>query len=96
VLSELRRWYLREIEAGRKSQRDMQEHFTYVESVTEVVPLNAPLALQAGETDFVMKKRIKDWPLADSVIYATAKSRAAKVVSGDPHFRSMEDVIFIG
>ena len=96
VLSELRRWYLREIEAGRKSQRTMQEHFTYVESVTEVVPLSAPLALQAGETDFVMKKRIKDWPLADSVIYATAKSRAAKVVSGDPHFRSMEDVIFIG
>ncbi|MGA2790945.1 MAG: hypothetical protein ABSF00_09265 [Candidatus Bathyarchaeia archaeon] len=43
-----------------------------------------------------MKKRIKAWPLADSVIYATAKSRAAKVVSGDPHFRSMEDVIFIG
>jgi predicted nucleic acid-binding protein len=96
VLSELRRWYLREIEAGRKSQRDMQEHFTYVESVTEVVPLNAALALQSGETDFIMKKRIKDWPLADSVIYATAKSRAAKVVSGDPHFRSMEDAIFIG
>jgi len=68
----------------------------YVESVTEIVPLNAPLALQAGETDFIMKKRIKDWPLADSIIYAAAKSRAAKVVSGDPHFRSVEDVIFIG
>ncbi len=96
VLSELRRWYLREIEAGRRSQREMQTHFAYVESVTEIVSLDGPLALQAGETDFLMKKRAKDWPLADSIIYATAKSRSAQLVSGDPHFESLEDVIFLG
>ena len=96
VLSELRRWYLREIEAGRKSQKDMQVHFSYIESITDIVPLDATLALQAGETDFFMKKRMKDWPLADSIIYATAKSRSAQLVSGDPHFESLEDIIFIG
>lgn len=95
VLSELRRWYLREIEAGRRSQREMQTHFAYIESITEIVPLDTPLALQAGETDFLMKKRVKDWPLADSIIYATAKSRLAHLVSGDPHFESLEDVIFL-
>lgn len=96
VLSELRRWYLREIEAGRRSQREMQTHFAYIESITEIVSLDGPLALQAGETDFLMKKRIKDWPLADSVIYATAKSRSAMLVSGDPHFETLEDIVFIG
>jgi predicted nucleic acid-binding protein len=96
VLSELRRWYLKEIEAGRRSQREMQMHFAYIDSITEIAPLDATLALQAGETDFMMKKRIKDWPLADSIIYATAKSRAAKLVSGDPHFQSLEDVVFLG
>lgn len=95
VLSELRRWYLREIEAGRRSQREMQTHFAYVESSTEIVPLDATLAMQSGETDFLMKKRVKDWPLADSIIYATAKSRSAQLVSGDPHFESLEDVVFI-
>ena len=95
VLSELRRWYLKEIEAGRRSEREMQMHFAYIDSITEIVPLDATLALRAGETDFVMKKRIKDWPLADSIIYATAKSRAAKLVSGDPHFQSLEDVLFL-
>jgi len=95
VLSELRRWYLKEIEGGRRSQREMQLHFAYIDSITEIVPLDATLALQAGETDFMMKKRIKDWPLADSIIYATAKSRAAKLVSGDPHFQSLEDVLFL-
>ncbi len=96
VLSELRRWYLREIEAGRRSQREMQTHCAYIEAISEVVPLDGPLALQAGEIDFLMKKRVKDWPLADSVIYATAKSRSAQLVSGDPHFESLEDVVFIG
>lgn len=96
MLAELRKWYLREIEAGRRSDLEMRTHFAFIESVTLVVSLDAALALKAGETDFLMKKRIKNWPLADSVVYATAKSRGAQVVSGDPHFRGMEDVIFIG
>jgi len=95
VLSELRRWYLREIEAGRRTDREMRMHFAFLESAAEIVPLDAPLALKAGETDFVMKKRIKNWPLTDSIVYTTAKSRAAQLVSGDPHFKGLEDVIFI-
>lgn len=95
VLAELRKWYLREIEEGRRHEREMRRHMDFVESVTEIVPLDGPLAMKAGETDFVMKKRIKDWPLADSIIYATAKSRAAQVVSSDTHFKDLEDVIFI-
>ncbi len=96
VLAELRKWYLREIETGRRTEREMSSHFAFVESFTEVVSLDGTLALKAGELDFLMKKRIKDWPLADSIIYATAKSRAAQVVGGDPHFSSLDDVIFIG
>lgn len=95
VLVELRKWYLREIEEGRRSEREMQLHFQFIESVTEVVLLDTSLALKAGETDFLMKKRVRNWPIADSVIYATARSRAAQVVTGDPHFRGLEEVIFL-
>ncbi len=95
VLVELRKWYLREIEEGRRSEREMQLHFQFIESATEVVLLDTSLALKAGETDFLMKKRIRNWPIADSVIYATARSRAAQLVTGDPHFRGLEEVVFI-
>lgn len=95
VLVELRKWYLREIEEGRRSEREMQLHFQFIESVTEVVLLDTSLALKAGETDFLMKKRVRNWPIADSVIYATARSRAAQVVTVDPHFRGLEEVIFL-
>ncbi len=95
VVSELRKWYLREIESGRRRESEMRTHFAYLESATDVVPLDTKLALLAGEIDFMMKKRIKGWPLADSIVYATAKTRAALVVSGDPHFQGLEDVISI-
>ncbi len=73
----------------------MRLHFQFMESATEIVSLDASLALKAGETDFLMKKRIRNWPMADSVIYATARSRAAQVVTGDPYFKGLEEVIFI-
>jgi predicted nucleic acid-binding protein len=42
-----------------------------------------------------MKKRIRGWPIADSVIYATAKPRSARVVTGDPHFEGLDGVLFL-
>ncbi len=96
VLSELRKWYLQEIETGRRSEREMQTHFSFVDSATQIVPLDAAIALKAGETDFLMKKRIKNWPIVDSIVYATAKSLAAQVVTGDPHFKGLEDVVSVG
>ncbi len=40
-------------------------------------------------------KHEKKWGLGDSIIYATAKREEAKVMTGDPHFRGLNDVIFL-
>lgn len=96
VIVELRKWYLKEIEAGRRRETEMQKHFEFLESRTQVLTLDSSLALKAGETDFTMKKRKRNWPIADSIVLASARSRSAYVVSGDPHFKNVEDVIFIG
>jgi predicted nucleic acid-binding protein len=96
VIVELRKWYLKEIEAGRRREQEMQNHFAYVEATSRIVSLDMALSLEAGQTDFIMKKRIKNWPIADSIVYATARTRGAQVISGDPHFKGLEGVIFIG
>jgi len=96
VIVELRKWYLKEIEASRRDEQEMQKHFAFIESASRIVPLDMALSLEAGQTDFMMKKRIKNWPIADSIVYATARSRRAQVISGDPHFKGLEGVIFIG
>lgn len=95
VVAELTKWYLREVEARRRTNREMNDHLEFVSEATSVVPLDNALARQVGELDFLMKKRIRGWPLADSIIYATAKARGAKVVSGDPHFKGLADVQFL-
>lgn len=96
VLLELRKWYLREVEAERRRDDEMTSHLAFVASRTDVVPLDASLALKAGDLDNQMKRRIKGWPVADSIVLATARAKSSKLVSGDPHFRRIEDVIYIG
>ena len=96
VLLELVGWFLKEVEAGRRRESEMHELLTFVETATEVVQLDASLARRAAELDFLMTKRISGWPAADSIIYATAKSRSAEVVTGDPHFKGLDDVYFLG
>lgn len=89
---------LEEIENGRRRESEMQKHFEFVETRTQVTPLDFSLALKVGETDFLMKKikRVKNWPIADSIVLATPRAHSAYVVSGDPHFNNAEDAIFIG
>ena len=96
VLTELRKWFLREIEAGRRQENEMRRVMSFIELTTEVLPLDVNLAIKAGEVDFLMKKRIKGWPIADSIIYSAAKENAAEIVTGDPHFKGLDNVIFIG
>jgi predicted nucleic acid-binding protein len=84
VLAEQRKWFLREIEGGRRREQEMRHVMSFVELTTEAIPLDTTLAIKAGEIDFFIKKRIKGWPMADSIIYATAQENGAKIVTGDP------------
>ncbi len=42
-----------------------------------------------------MKRRVKGWGLADSIILTLARSADAKVVTGDEHFRSLKEAVLI-
>ena len=41
------------------------------------------------------KKEIDCWGLADSIVYATGIVKRAEVVTGDAHFKSLKNVVFI-
>lgn len=42
-----------------------------------------------------MKKRIKGWGMADSIILATARVSDAKVITGDEHFKGLKEAVFL-
>ncbi len=56
-----------------------------------LIPVDEEIAIEAAR----LKRNLKT-SLADSLILATAKSRGAKIVTGDPDFKQIPDTIFIG
>ena len=84
VQLELSKWLLRE--AGEE-QADQVIAFT---QVCQVVPLDTEIALAAAEAC-----RAHKLATADAIIFATARSRAATLLTCDAHFEGLPGVTFI-
>jgi predicted nucleic acid-binding protein len=74
----------------------MNHILTYIKNRTTIAAIDPTLAELAGEINFTQKKTIKNWGMLDSFVYATAKLRRGTVLTGDPHFKQLKDVIYIG
>ena len=68
---------------------------TFIKSRSALIPLDEDLAVEAAKTDVAMKKKVRNWGLADSIVLSTARSRKGKVVTGDPHFRGLDQAYMI-
>lgn len=58
---------------------------------TKVVPLSEEIALLAAEIS--LKYTL---PMADAIVYATAMKEVCPMVTSDPHFKELEEVIYLG
>ena len=67
----------------------------FIKSRSALIPLDEDLAVQAAKTDVAMKKKVQNWGLADSIVLSTARDRKGKVVTGDPHFRGLDEAQMI-
>jgi predicted nucleic acid-binding protein len=92
VLAELKESMLRQ---GIKT-RIIKKILTYAKSRTTVVGIDSTVAELAGELNFVRKRTTKDWGMLDSFVYATSKLYNGKVLTGDPHFKRLKKLIYIG
>ena len=63
-----------------------------IRSRSRIVPVDLPVARTAGR----VRREMKEVGIADAIIYATALKNNAKVVTGEPHFRKLPEVIFLG
>jgi predicted nucleic acid-binding protein len=60
-----------------------------------VAVLNEGTAVSSAKVDVARKKEVPRWGLVDSIVLATARELGAKVVTGDLHFKGLEDVVMI-
>lgn len=95
VVAEVSRKLLREIEAGNENKQERARRLEFIRASSQIVDLTFDLAARAGEIDVEMKRTVKGWGMADSIVLATARSSGAKVVTGDNHFHGLQEAILI-
>jgi predicted nucleic acid-binding protein len=95
VVSEISRKLLREIELGNETQEGRMKRLEFIRATSQTVDLDFEIAAEAGEIDLEMKKKVKNWGLADSIIMCTARAAKGNVITGDEHFRGLKETIFI-
>lgn len=67
----------------------------FMKAKSALIPLSETIAVQAAKLDVTLKKTIRGWGLADSIVLATARSTGSMALTGDKHFESLEGVEFI-
>ena len=60
-----------------------------------IVELDFETAVEAGSRIEDCKHKTKGWAIANSIIYCNALKLKAEVVTGDEHFRKLEDVFLV-
>ena len=75
--------------------RDIKLALTAMEDNSTIQPADASLGRLAGEVHAEIKRKVRDFGLADAFVLATARSKLSKVLTGDPHFKSLPETVLI-
>jgi predicted nucleic acid-binding protein len=78
-----------------RERMDPKERLGFIRAKTSISSLDDVLAEAAGRISAQRRAGVKGWGLVDSVVLATARAMGGKVVTGDEHFRDLEDAIMI-
>ena len=85
TLAELQEKYLRE------KWNTFELDIKFITNKTALIPVDPKVSLLAGKINFQYEKEKRDWGMSDSIILATAKISSAKVVTGDRHFKDIQE-----
>jgi predicted nucleic acid-binding protein len=76
-----------------RNHKDPAMALQAIEDNTALEPVDTGLAKLAGELHAELRKKIRDFGLADAFVLATARKKSAKVLTGDPHFETIPEAV---
>ena len=83
------------VSVTKRENRDAEEKYRDILNLSNIHFINLELAKEAGIFHAEIKKKIKDFGLADTFVLLTARKLNAKIVTGDPHFKGFKEAILI-
>ena len=78
-----------------RTKTKFDELFTIIHSNSDIVSVNLNNWLDAAELKFYWRKKRQGFGLMDALLLAKAKELDAKIVTGDPHFKGIKNVMFL-
>ena len=79
-----------------REDRDVELIYNNMLLLSKISSFTPEFAKETGLLHAKMRKTIKDIGMADIAVLLTARNADAKIVTGDPHFKGMKNVLFIG
>ena len=80
---------------GVREKRDAELGNKIILSLSNIYFINLELSKEAGILHAEIRKKIKDFGLADAFVLLTARKLNAKILTGDPHFKRFKESILI-
>lgn len=88
TLAELKLWASRE-------QQEFSKIYSLVKTNSHIESISLEDWLDAAEVRIELRKKMPDFGLIDALVVSRQKKHKCKAVSGDPHFKSLSNVVFL-
>jgi predicted nucleic acid-binding protein len=95
VVSVISRKLRKDIELGNETREGRLRRLEFIRATSRILDLDFEIAIETGGINEELKVEAKGWGLADSIVLCTARSLKGTVVTGDEHFRRLDNVIFL-
>lgn len=76
-------------------KQNVEAAYDIITSNSNIIDVNDQVSKETGILHVKMRKTKKDFGLADTYVLAIAIKIGAKIITGDPHFKSVKEAIII-
>lgn len=79
-----------------KNNHNFQEAYELIRANSVILPVLAKNWMEGAKTRFMLRKNIAHFSLIDAILVSKQKELKSKIVSGDPHFKTLKNVVYLG
>ena len=83
------------VSRAKRKNKDTTVAYETINTNSIIIDITPEMANEAGLFHATIREKIKDFGLVDSLIFIAARKLGAKIVTGDPHFKSFKETILI-
>lgn len=84
------------VEAARRRKENTRTFLEFLGARTQLAPVTADVARLAGKINSARSDEVEGWTMLESLVWATARSLKARLVTRDPIYQDLEEVDLLG